>query len=139
MRDFSFRFNREASGVLRMLGDLEADIMRAVWRRGAATVRDVHDALQENRRGAYTTVMTVMGRLHEKGLLSRTKSGNAYVYTATVTEDDLTRSAVERIVDVLLDEFSTPALRQFIDRVDREDPEKLEELARLIERKRRST
>ena len=55
-----------------MLTPLELDIMKAVWKRPPITVRDVQAEIRPARQLAYTTVMTIMDRLHQKGFLTRT-------------------------------------------------------------------
>ncbi|MEU7401900.1 BlaI/MecI/CopY family transcriptional regulator [Streptomyces sp. NPDC044948] len=72
------------------LGTLEGEVMRECWAAdGPVTVRAVLDHLNEDRERplAYTTVMTVMSRLAEKGLLARTPQGRGYAYTPTVADE----------------------------------------------------
>jgi predicted transcriptional regulator len=67
---YHFTFDPRKKGLRKILGDLEADVMEAMWARGRATVHDVHERLAAaDRELAYTTVMTVMSRLADKGLL----------------------------------------------------------------------
>lgn len=119
------------------LGPLETEIMQAVWAIGAATTRDVHQQLLRRRSIAYTTVMTVMGILTRKGLLERTQEGRPYVYRATMTQDELTRSHVAKVIGGLLDRFSGPALSYLIDKLDTVDEAKLAELESEVARLRR--
>ncbi|MCC5582651.1 BlaI/MecI/CopY family transcriptional regulator, partial [Microtetraspora sp. AC03309] len=67
---------------VRGFGELEAEIMDRIWNRGpaAVTVREVFDELVEERRIAYTTVMSTMDNLHTKGWLERDRDGRAYRY-----------------------------------------------------------
>src|SRR5207244_3797412 len=74
------------------LTPLELDIMKAVWRRFPATAKDVQDALRPRRPLAYTTVMTMMSRLHLKGFLRRALESRAYRYEPAVPFSDV-RSA----------------------------------------------
>ena len=72
------------------MGELERAVMEQLWSAGDwVTVRAVHEALAADRDVAYTTVMTTLTRLHEKGMLTRERSGRAYAYslvdTASVT------------------------------------------------------
>ena len=62
------------------LGGTEMEVLREVWSLGRATSRDVHDRISARRRLAYTTVMTVMKNLAEKGYLTYDADGVAYVY-----------------------------------------------------------
>ena len=67
------------------LGTLELQIMQAVWAMGPSTVNDVLDRLnnREGRDLVYNTVMSTMGRLHDKGYLTRKRDGKAYVYSGS--------------------------------------------------------
>ena len=74
---------------VRGFGELEADIMDRIWNRDpeTVTVRDVFDELADERRIAYTTVMSTMDNLHTKGWLTRERDGKAYRYRATLTRE----------------------------------------------------
>lgn len=114
-------FRTGKPGLRKVLGDLEADIMQSVWRRGpgaAVTVRDVLGDLQGVRDSAYTTVMTVMGVLVKKGLLKSHKEGLAHHYQATCTEAEFTDAAVGQVVRELLADFAGPALAHFSQAMD---------------------
>jgi predicted transcriptional regulator len=95
------------------------------------------DFLKSRRDIAYTTVMTVMSRLADKGLLQKVKQGNAYLYRPISSREEFTQSTVKRVISELLEDFTAPVISQFVDSVDEEDPERMEELARLIEEKRK--
>lgn len=136
-KDFSFTFNPSKKGLRKILGDLETDIMEVVWKKSEVTVRDVADHLKKRRDIAYTTVMTVMSRLADKGLLEKVKQGNAFLYRPTSSKEEFTKSSVKIVISELLDDFAAPVISQFVDSVDEENPEKMEELARLIEEKRK--
>jgi len=69
------------------LGELERAAMQVVWQAGTATAREVEVALAV-RGLAYTTWLTVLGRLERKGLLARTKVGRAFAYTAVASRED---------------------------------------------------
>lgn len=63
-----------------MLTNTELEIMQVVWDLGEASVRDVHEILQNHKQVAYTTVMTMMKILEEKGHLIKAKQGRAFIY-----------------------------------------------------------
>ncbi|MDP4505420.1 BlaI/MecI/CopY family transcriptional regulator [Nonomuraea turcica] len=76
---------------MRGLGELESAIMDRMWATNApASVRDVLEHLRKNRALAYTTVMTVMDKLHTKGLLKRKPVGRAYIYEAVSSKEAYT-------------------------------------------------
>ncbi len=123
----------------RALGPLEARIMEVLWRRGSSTVRDVLSALTTEGAPeiAYTTVMTVMGNLTDKGLLESVQDGRAYVYTPTMTHGEFVRSQVRAVLDTLLDSFTEPTLSYFVERLSAGDAAQLAELERRIAAERR--
>jgi len=84
------------------LTKLELQIMDALWRLGAISIREVQEAFAENKRPAYTTVQTTVYRMENKKLLRRVKKiGNAHIFEATVTR----HAAQRRFVDELLSLF----------------------------------
>ncbi len=93
----------------------ELEIIKIVWLLKTATVRDVYETLREQRRIAYSTVMTMMRIMERKGLLRKWEEGRAYVYKATHTQ--------KRVIKEMV--------REFVDRVFSGSPEAL--LARLID------
>jgi predicted transcriptional regulator len=116
----------------RVLGPLEAEVMRIVWEAGEPiSVRELLDRINSGRpsRLAYTTVMTVMSRLVEKQALTRQRHGRGYVYEAAVT--DTAGLAVRRVMR----EFGDAAVAQFAEEA-RADPEVLARLRRLLEDER---
>jgi predicted transcriptional regulator len=129
-------FKPHKDGLRKVLGDLEADIMQIIWREEKSTVRDVYEKLRLQREIAYTTVMTIMGRLAEKKLLEKEQAGNAYVYRPTVSEQEFARRVVSEVLDGLLEEFAEPALSHFVDRLSNEDEQKIAKLEALIKERR---
>jgi predicted transcriptional regulator len=92
--------------------------MDTLWRSSAPmSVRQVLDALNADREPplAYTTVMTVLTRLAERGVLRRVRVGRGYNYEAAAT------SAAEIAVRRVLDDFGDAALASFVDRVDADE------------------
>ncbi|MGH2556049.1 MAG: BlaI/MecI/CopY family transcriptional regulator [Actinomycetota bacterium] len=116
-----------------ILGPLETEVMEVVWQRGEATVREVHDMLRRVRPVAYTTVMTTMGRLAEKGLLRREEEQPAYHYSPLVSRAQYERSTVKSVVDWLMSHFRDPAVAYFLDKVEKEDQRVIATLKQAIE------
>jgi predicted transcriptional regulator len=116
------------SETQRVLGPLEAEAMDVLWAAGAPmNARDVMSRLNEGRSEplAYTTVMTVLARLAEKGILARVRDGRGYVYEPAVV--DAAQIAVRGVVR----DFGDAALAHFVDEA-RADPAILERLQRLL-------
>ena len=120
---------RRDAHVEKVLGPLESDVMRVVWRaRRPLSVREVLDRLNDGRPRplAYTTVMTVLSRLAEKHVLSRRPQGRGYAYEAAVA--DAAGIAVREIVR----DFGEAAVAQFVDAA-RADPKLLRRLEQLLQ------
>ena len=90
--------NHDPTETPRQLGELEAQVMSVIWDKGEATVQDVKDSLEPDRKLAYTTIMTVMSRLAEKGLLIRRKEGRAYVYKPADSQERVAGSLLHSLV-----------------------------------------
>lgn len=85
------------------LAPLELECLSVLWPLGEGTVRDIHRALSASRPRAYTTVLTIMDRLEQKGIVARRKVGRAYRYEARLTADEARLKAVEKIVEGFFD------------------------------------
>jgi len=81
------------------LAPLELDCMNALWPAGEATVRDIQQALHPTRPRAYTTIMTILDRLAQKGIVLRRKSGRAWVYRPVLTAHEARSQALAQLVD----------------------------------------
>ncbi len=129
-----FRPGRE--GLKQVLGELEADIMEIVWQKGQCTVRDVYENLVEQRELAYTTVMTVMGRLADKGLLQREQQGNSYIYRPALTKERYQERVVSEVLDALLNTHGAQTVSHLMKRLGQTDVEKLNEFEEVIRLRR---
>ena len=116
-----------ARDLEKVVGPLGAEVVEANVALGPATVRQILERLNAVRSQplAYTTVMTVMSRLADKAILTRTAQGRGYVYEAA--SSDAAQIAVRRVVK----EFGPAALAHFVDEA-RADPKLLRRLERLM-------
>jgi BlaI family penicillinase repressor len=85
------------------LAPLELECLSVLWPMGEGTVRDIHRALSASRPRAYTTVLTIMDRLEQKGIVARRKVGRAFRYQARLSADEARLKAVEKIVQGFFD------------------------------------
>lgn len=101
---------------VKVLGELESEIMEAVWSCGQASVRCVLDKLRKKKKIAYTTVMTVMSRLYDKRILTRKmdKSG-AFVYVAVEDKKTFFKNASANLIESFVREYGDVAVAQFLD------------------------
>jgi predicted transcriptional regulator len=88
----------------------ELAIMKIVWRKDEATVRDVYDALRETRPVAYTTVMTMMRILQEKGYLTKATTDRAHVYRPAKPRQQVIGGMVRDFLDRVFDGASDALL-----------------------------
>lgn len=116
-------------------GDLQEQIMGALWRLGEATVDDVRATQPARRRSAYTTIQTVLNRLTERGLLERERRGLAFVYRPRYDEAAYLAETISRRLA-----GATPAARRaaLVNLVGDLDPGELDEVARYANRIRRA-
>ncbi len=120
-------------GLEKVLGSLESEVMELIWSNNIeVSVRDVYEALALKREIAYTTVMTIMGRLADKKLLTKRKEGNAFLFTPAIAKDEFTAQMVDNVVDDLLADFSDAALASFINRVGKKDRDSIEKLEKML-------
>ena len=105
--------------------DRELDVMSVLWERGSGTVAEVRDAIVDEL--AYTTVLTVLQTLEEKGHVRHEQEGRAYRYYPTVEAEEAGRSALRRIREKIFQGSAEHLLVHFVS--DRELTE--EELRRL--------
>jgi predicted transcriptional regulator len=126
---------REA--MMTSLGALERRTLEEVWRLCEVSVRQIESAFGETV--AYTTVMTTLDRLYKKGLLTRRKSGRAFLYAARFSPEELERGLAEDVISGLLDtatERVEPVLSCIVDAVSERDRDLLDDLERLVRQKR---
>lgn len=126
---------RKSHSNIDFRGDLQAEVMNAVWKLGEATVDDVREEQPKRRRSAYTTVQTVLNRLVERGLLTRSRKGRAFVYRAKLGESEfLARSIGDRLAG------ATPDARRaaLVNLVDELEPGEVDELARRAKQVKRA-
>jgi predicted transcriptional regulator len=132
---FTIRGFRRPREVMQLtLGDLEREVMEELWRRGEASVREMHDAFGE--RMAYTTMMTTLDRLYKKRLLNRRKESRAYLYTPRVSREEFERGVAKDLIDDMLGRDSGPVLAYIVEAVSERNRELLDELDQLIKQKR---
>ena len=132
---WGFKSPREWVGTA--LGTLERQIMDLAWSQPELSVRDAHD--QIGGQVAYTTVMTTCDRLYKKRLLTRRKTGRAFVYAAALTREALDSAVASELVGGLLQGDSAgslPLLSSLVDAVSARDRTLLVELERLVAEKR---
>jgi predicted transcriptional regulator len=116
--------------------DQELEILKVIWSRGHATVREVYQDLSKQRKIAYTTVLTMMGVLERKGHLKKTAGTHAYVYTPSRPQSQVVSGMVKEFVDRVFAGSAKPLLVHLIEKGVQ--PDELAEVEALVRKRRKS-
>lgn len=132
----SLRVRPGKKGLELCLHDLEAAIMDVVWSRDFDTfaVSDVLTVLEKKREIAYTTVMTTVARLFDKGVLSRKREGKKYVYSPKYSREEFLESTAREVLNCAATGHG--ALAMLADKVSEASRSELDELEELIRQRR---
>ncbi len=114
--------------------EAELDILRALWARGAATVRDLHEALSARGTG-YTTVLKTLQIMTEKGLVEREEAGKAHIYRPAMREEDMQTQLLTELSEKLFS-GSTAMLAMHALSLQPASDDELQQIKALIERRK---
>jgi len=119
------------------LHELEAEVMEELWRVGEARVRAVMEALNRRTRKerAYTTYMTIMSRLHKKGMLVRRREGKTDFYVPSYGRDDYMALRARAQVEDLVAQYGDVALSNFAEQMAGLDPARRRAFQRLARKR----
>lgn len=133
-----FRKNENQHSNGAALGKLEARVMEILWQLGQGNVHDVSSRIDAPR--AYTTVMTTLERLFKKGLLTRQKSGRAFIYAPAVAREEWERRRADSLVASFLNGAQPSRdllVSTLLDAVGQHDAKLLDELEKKIRLRRK--
>lgn len=123
-----------AEGLAKVLGDLEARVMKSIWELGhPAPAKEVHARVIREHRVALLTVVTVLNKLVDKGLLGREKQEGLLHYRALWSEEELRRHVSRRVVEGILSFGPSAVAASFVDVLAERDPAQLAALRCLID------
>lgn len=115
------------------LGELEQQIMDIVWEQKQCSTRDVIKMLEKDRKLAYTTVATILQRLHDKGLLSRKKSFAGHIYSPKISKEKYTKNVAASFLKKFINSFGDSAIASFAESIETLPSEKREYFLKLLE------
>jgi len=101
------------------LGELEQQIMDIVWECKNCSARDVLTRLERDKKLAYTTVATILQRLHDKGLLTRKESSSGHIYSPKVSKEKYTKNVAQSFLKNFINSFGDTAIASFADSIDK--------------------
>jgi predicted transcriptional regulator len=113
----------------------ELQIMKVVWDRGAATVKEVCDVISQKKATAYTTVLTLMGILEDKGALTHVRAGRAYIYKPLLSRRQATRNQIHDVVVRFFDGRADKMIESVLDS-EISGPDQVAALRNLLESRR---
>jgi predicted transcriptional regulator len=116
-----------------VLHPLETEVMDVIWDRGEASVREVMDVVNRtaDKPRAYTTYMTILGRLDEKGLVTRRREGKTDHFSPANSREAYADLRAQAEVEALVETFGDVALGHFARQMAGLDPERRQALERL--------
>ena len=124
--------------VGKVLGELETQVMEIVWQaQEPLSVSDVVKVLSKKRNIAYTTIMTIMTRLTDKGLLKRTSSGKAYLYKPAYSKDTFLTRVSRQIIKNLVSSFGDTAIAHFAQELENIPLDKKQKLLKILKEAKR--
>ncbi|MBX2931348.1 MAG: BlaI/MecI/CopY family transcriptional regulator [Chitinophagaceae bacterium] len=109
----------------------ELEILRVLWDKGSATVRDVHEVLSLHKDSGYTTTLKLMQIMFEKGLVKRNDSSKTHIYTANVSKESTQNQFVNKMIDTLFSGSSTQLVMQALGN-SKPNKEEIEEIQQLL-------
>lgn len=107
--------------------------MTIVWELQSCSVRDVLEKINKKKQLAYTTVATILQRLHEKGLVIRKREGIAFIYSAKLSKETYSKNLAQLFISKFFNSFGNVGLASFAESIDKLPKKKKEYLFELLE------
>lgn len=120
------------NGLNRFFGPLEAKIMEIIWNNEEMTIKDVQRVLEQEKMTNFNTVMTVMNRLVEKGILQKRSEGRSSVYKPVQTRIDFLNAQSKEMTHELMDEFGNVVVSHMLDALEEVDEDLVAKLEQKI-------
>ncbi|MCH8569570.1 MAG: BlaI/MecI/CopY family transcriptional regulator [Balneolales bacterium] len=108
------------------LGDSEMEILHIVWEKGEASVADVHEIILTYRKVAYTTVMTIMKKLADKGFLAFRKDGVSYIYSPARSESEVKHGLLRQMIQKVFKGSPAEMVQSLVEHENMSDDERRE-------------
>lgn len=136
VKNLRFSFNPFKEGLNQVLGDLEKRIMEILWEKGESTIREILPFLPGEPEPSYSTIITVTNRLAKKGLLERKKVKKTFFYRPLYSKDEFYDLVSKKVVKGVSSLSPYTTMVNLVDIVAEANPDKIEQLAKLIEEKK---
>jgi predicted transcriptional regulator len=131
-------FRPSKVGLGKMFGSTELPVLEALWEKGALTGREIYEEVRRSKELAYTTVLTTVGRMLKKGSIRRKKRDGIYIYEPAWTKLEFERQAASAVIRGIVEVSPLHAVSAFVDILSLRDADKLDEIMKIIEEKRKA-
>jgi predicted transcriptional regulator len=125
-------FKTHESGLNRFFGTLEAKIMSILWDGSEMTIKDVQHHLEAEKMINFNTVMTVMNRLVEKGILQKRVEGRSSLYQPVLSREQFLDNQSKELTHELIEEFGPLVMNHMLDALEEADPTLMDKLEQKI-------
>lgn len=134
----SFKPGKE--GTQQVLGELESEIMETLWqKKQGLTGRQIYEILKQKKHLAYTTALTVIDRLVNKGLITKRKNqDNTYIYSFTKTKEEFKEEISKAVLRGLMEFAGRGTVTAFVNALESSNPDSIAELERILKEKQRA-
>lgn len=126
------KFKINESGLNRFFGPLEAKIMDILWNDVEMTIKDVQQVLDKDKQTNFNTVMTVMNRLVEKGILEKRAEGRSSLYKPVQSREEFLSEQSKEMTNELMDEFGNVVVSHMLDALEDVDDDLVAKLEQKI-------
>ncbi len=116
------------------ISHLEQDVMNIVWTNRECTVHDVIKALKKDKPVAYTTILTILQRLYEKGLVSKKKDKRAFLYKAKISKESYSKSMAQGFLKKFFTSFGDVGIASFAESIESLSKKEKDHLLELLDR-----
>ncbi len=127
------KFKMNESGLNRFFGPLEAKIMDILWNDVEMTIKDVQQVLDQEKLTNFNTVMTVMNRLVEKGILQKRVEGRSSLYKPILSRTEFLHTQSKEMTNELMDEFGNVVVSHMLDALEDVDEDLVAKLEQKIQ------
>ena len=117
----------------RNISELEQHVMNIVWSTQECSVRDVLTILKRNKPIAYTTILTILQRLYDKGLVIKKKEGKAFLYKAKISKEAYSRSLAQGFLKKFIHSFGDVGIASFAESIDSLSKKEKDHLLELLD------
>jgi predicted transcriptional regulator len=137
MKILNFKFHER--GLNRFFGPLEAKVMDVLWSGSEMSIKDVQKKLEQEKHLNFNTVMTVINRLVEKGVLVKRTEGRTSLYRPVLSREEFMETQSRELTHELMDEFGPLVVNHMLDALEEVDQELLDKLEEKIKQWKKET